>query len=493
MELQADVSRDLREKLRLQETALQQAHIIIRDLEDRILFWSAADAEIYGWSAEEALGRPCGELLRIELPEPRENLEHRARTEGRWEGEVIHHCRNGNPLGVLATWAPHYQEDGSVGAYVEVLCNITSQKAAEKSRHEALVEIARATNELERRVAERTAALSQANAQLDRVNATFKTLIDASPAAIIALDREQRIEIWNPEAQRLFGLAPEETRERRLFDLPLDWTPQEALEALLHRPAGRQASLRVHAGDRTLEVSMWSAPYAGDGRVRGGHVLVALDETEKKFLEQAFLEAGEREQRRLGEELHDHLCQQLLGAAFGAQALFKELDRAASPSAERAEHLAQLINTSVVQARNMARGINPVEIDSAGLMSALQELALRAPGGVHIELRCEPPVLVHSAEVALHVFRIAQEAVLNALRDARATRILIRLDAQQDEVTLQISDNGESCPESSDARIGIGIMKYRAQAIGGSLSFDSLSGGGTTVTCTFLNQPEQAP
>ncbi len=82
------------------------------------------------------------------------------------------------------------------------------------------MEIARATNELERRVAERTAALSQANTQLDRVNATFKTLIDASPAAIIALDREQLIDIWNPEAQRLFGLAPEETRGRRLFDLP---------------------------------------------------------------------------------------------------------------------------------------------------------------------------------------------------------------------------------------------------------------------------------
>jgi PAS domain S-box-containing protein len=489
MEMQVDVSRDLREKLRLQETALQQAHIVIRDLDDRILFWSTADEEIYGWSAEEAVGRTCGELLRAELPEPRENLERHARANGRWEGEIVHYARDGRAIPTLATWAPHFLEDGSVGAFVEVLCNISRQRAAEQSRHEALLEIARSTNELERRVAERTAALSQANSQLDRINATFKTLIDASPAAIIALDREERIEIWNPEAQRLFGLAPEETRGQRLFDLPLHWTPQEALESLLQRPAGRQASLRVRTADRTLEISMWSAPYAGDGRVRGGHVLVALDETEKKFLEHAFLEAGEREQRRIGEELHDHLCQQLLGAAFGAQALFKELERATSPSAERAEHLAQLINTSVVQARNMARGINPVEIDSAGLMSALQELALRAPNGVHIELRCDPPVLVHSTELALHVFRIAQEAVLNALRDAHATRILIRLDEHANEVTLQVSDNGEPSPESPDSRIGIGIMKYRALAIGGSLSFEPLAGGGTTVTCTFPNQP----
>ncbi len=111
---------------------------------------------------------------------------------------------------------------------------------------------------------------------------------------------------------------------------------------------------------------------------------------------------------------------------------------------------------------------------------------------MHIELRCEPPVLVHSAEVALHVFRIAQEAVLNALRDARATRILIRLDEHKDEVTLQVSDNGEPCPESPDARIGIGIMKYRAQAIDGSLNFEPLAGGGTTVTCTFPINPELA-
>jgi PAS domain S-box-containing protein len=481
MERQADVARDLRETLRLQESALRRAHVIIRDADDRILFWSEADEELYGWPATEALGRRVTELLRAELPESREALESRARDAGSWQGEIVHHHRDGRAIISLATWTPHRREDGSVASFVETHCDITAQRQAEQARREALEEITRATNELERRVAERTA-------QLDHVNATFATLIDASPAAIIALDREQRVEIWNPEAQRLFGLAPEATRGRRLRDLPLHWSPMEALESVLEKSEGCSADLRVRAGDRSLEISLWSAPYAGNGRVRGGHVLVALDETEKKFLEQAFLAAGEREQRRLGLELHDHLCQQLLGAAFGAQALFRELERAASPFASQAGHLAQIINASVVQARNMARGINPVEMDVAGLMSALQELAMRAPTGTHIELRCDPPVPVHSTETALHVFRIAQEAVMNACRNANATRILIRLESHEDEVTLQVSDNGDIHAASPDTRLGVGIMKYRAQAIGGALNFDTVDGSGSTVTCTFSNQ-----
>ncbi|MGH8045984.1 MAG: PAS domain-containing protein [Chthoniobacterales bacterium] len=309
-------------------------------------------------------------------------------------------------------------------------------------------------------------------------------VIDASPVAVIALDRTRRVEIWNPQAARLFGLDAGDALGRRLLDLPLQWHSPDALDALLDMPSNEQATFRVepHPG-QLLEVSVWCAPYSQRDGTMDGRVLLVLDETEKKFLERALLDAGEREQRRAGQELHEGLCQQLMGAAFVAQALFRELERGDSPCAEQAGKLARLLSDSVLQGRNLARGINPVEIDPAGLMSALQEFAERTRTGAHIELRCDKTVLVHSAEAALHVFRIAQEASAIALREAGATRILIRLAEVDGSVVLQVSDNGSS---ERDAGVEIGIMKYRAQAIRGELAVETSPGNGT-VTCTFPN------
>ena len=596
--------RMLREKLREQESMLSHAHIIARDPQGRITFWSAADERLYGWSAPEAIGRSSEELLRTELPESREALELRACAEGRWEGEIAHHHRDGRRRFLSTTWVPHRDEDGVLVGIVEINSDITRQKAVERdlrardrdfrtffelsgvgnvladaqtgrfltvngtfceitgysaaelsnlsspaithpddrgrddrgwrqsiergdahytiekrymrkdgsetwvsvtstiirddigeplytagvvidvtARRLADGALAGARQELAQRVAERTAELHQ-------VSEAFETLIAASPVAIIALDGARRVEIWNPEAEHLFGLRRMDARGKRLLDLPLTWSSPDMLDALLDIPGNNHVSLSVRTQDgRSLDASIWSAPYTAHNGAPTGRVLLVLDETEKKFLEHALLQAGEREQRSIGQELHDGVCQQLLGAAFGAQALFRELERAASPSAGRAGELARLINDSVVQARNLARGINPIELDSAGLMSALQELAERTPAGARVELRCDKPVLVQSTEVALHVFRIAHEAVTNALRHARASRIQIRLKESDGIVTLRVGDNGVGIDAASvcDAGVGMEIMKYRAQAIHGDLAIETSAGGGTTVTCTFPN------
>lgn len=316
-------------------------------------------------------------------------------------------------------------------------------------------------------------------------------VIDASPVAVIALDENRRVEIWNSEAARLFGLGPHEATGRRLLDLPLHWRSADAVDALLDLPANQHVTLELETPQgRALELNVWCAPYARQGASEQGRVLLLLDETEKKFLERALLQAIEREQRSIGQELHEGLCQQLMGATFVAQALFRELQREHSPQAERAENLARLLSDSVLQGKNLARGINPVEIDSAGLMSALQEFADGLRAGAHIELRCNRPVLVHSAETALHVFRIAQEATALALRNGQATRVLIRLAEEGGNVVLQVSDNG--APDRAGSGIELEIMKYRAQAIRGELMVESSPGLGATVTCIFPNHQEHA-
>lgn len=265
---------------------------------------------------------------------------------------------------------------------------------------------------------------------------------------------------------------------------------------------GWREALRTGNRHHTIEkryvrkngAELWVSVTSGLLRDAAGEPLyltgMVTDVTEKKFLKQALLDAGEREQRRIGQELHEGVCQQLIGAAFGAQALSRELEKSASPSAERAEELARIINDALLHARDLARGINPVELDSAGLMSALQELAERTRAvAARIELRCDRPVLVRNAETARHVFRIAQDALANALGCAGVTRVLILLEKSRGSVILQIRDDGRlaGVPPSTDAGVRVGIMKYRSQAIHGDLSIEAAADGGNVVTCIFPN------
>ena len=210
---------------------------------------------------------------------------------------------------------------------------------------------------------------------------------------------------------------------------------------------------------------------------------------EKKFLERALLEAAEREQRRIGQELHDHLCQHLLGAAFAAKALAGAMDREKSRLAPQLHDLARLINDAVTQVRDISRGLHPVELDAAGLMSALQELANRAGHSVPCEFCCNADVLVKNPAVALNAYRIAQEAVASALQSG-AARISLSLKRKGGSICLQISDDGKSegeltaDPSGTTAR----VLHYRSQAMAGELTMVFKPEDGTSVTCIFPSQ-----
>jgi PAS domain S-box-containing protein len=459
-------------------------NMVVDIVTGRFLRVNEAFCQLTGYGADELARMTANDLT---VPEDRSRdcdgwNEARRRNAPRFAIEKRYRRKDGTVIWVEVVSSVILDDEGNPVSIAGVAIDASV-------RHQALEDIGGARRDLERRVAEHSAALGEVNAELDEVSNMFSTLIAASPLAIIGLDPDQRIAIWNAEAESLFGLREAEVRGKRLLDLPLNWDAPDRLRALFRSAREVRADLAVRSARGTRELEIWSAPYPGAGDAPRGRVLLLLDETEKNFLEHAVFEAGEREQRRIGQELHDHLAQQLLGAAFGAQALFKELERAGSASASRAGDLARLINASVLDARNMARGVNPIEIDSAGLMSALQEFAERTRAGVEIELRCDTPLLVHRPETALHVFRIAQEAVNNAIRHAKASRVLIRLSERDGTATLQVSDNGVGIPEETarDAGVGIGIMKYRAQAIRGELSIQKTPESGTNVTCTFAN------
>ncbi len=211
------------------------------------------------------------------------------------------------------------------------------------------------------------------------------------------------------------------------------------------------------------------------------------DITHRVELEREILAISEREQRRLGHDLHDDLCQQLAGIEFLSQRLVSDLPARIAVRA-RAKEIAQMVQRAMTQTRDLARGLSPVRLEAEGLTDALRELAAgtRKVFGCDCRFRCDSPVLVPDHSVAIHLYRIAQEAVSNAIRHGQARRIELGLTANGRSVTLAVADNGTGIPSKLPKRKGMGlrIMRYRAEVIGGAVIVEPHPGGGTRVVCT---------
>lgn len=301
--------------------------------------------------------------------------------------------------------------------------------------------------------------------------------------ACVVLGADGTIVSWNADMEKILGWSAAEMTGRPAAD----FLPEVLLES--HGPARAEVSARTKDG-RTAALRAWSQPLTKEPG-RNGRFIFIVDDSERKFLERALLEAAEREQRRIGQELHDHLCQHLLGAAFSAKALAGDLDRAGAPQSADLHDLARLINDAVAQVRDISRGLHPVERDEAGLMSALQELAARVSHTVPCDFVCEHPVLLDDPVQSLNAYRIAQEAAANALHTTGAGRITITLAAIPAGAVLTICDDGVTEGELTAHPDGIAAktLTYRARAMRGEIRLAHAPGQGTRITCTFPRIP----
>jgi len=220
---------------------------------------------------------------------------------------------------------------------------------------------------------------------------------------------------------------------------------------------------------------------------------VARDITERKQLEAEVLQISEREQQRIGRDLHDGLGQLLSGTVHLTNVLQLELAEQALPEAAEALRILELLNQAVSETRSLARGLYPVPKEANGLMSALQDLASRTKELFKIScgFQCRKPVLIADNSVATHLYRIAQEAVANSLKHGRASHIHIVLTATRQRIVLTVRDDGIGLPPAPPVRRGMGIriMQYRAGMIGGSLSIQQASPKGMAVVCTVHHHP----
>jgi signal transduction histidine kinase len=229
-------------------------------------------------------------------------------------------------------------------------------------------------------------------------------------------------------------------------------------------------------------------------RVRQRTEALTHEMAERERLEAEILQISEREQRRIGHDLHDSLCQHLTATALAGQVLTERLTSKALSEADDASKVVELVEEGITLARSLAHGLYPVEMEAEGLMDAFQELAANITS--RSKVRCvferASPVLLHDAAAATHLYRIAQEAVTNAVRHGKAKRIVISLTERGGTITLTVEDDGIGLPDTRQESKGLGIriMAHRAVMMGGTLLVEPAPTGGTIVSCSLPKEPQ---
>jgi len=216
---------------------------------------------------------------------------------------------------------------------------------------------------------------------------------------------------------------------------------------------------------------------------------IARDISERRRLERELLEISNREQRRIGHDLHDGVCQQLAAIAYLLDILGDQLQEKNQPEYAEAERIGNLINEANVQARNVARGLFPARLDEHGLLMALEDLAVTASNRYRITCKfsAKVPVVKLESEKELHLYYIVQEALLNAVNHGKSTEVSVTLAAEGDQLKMTVQDNGAGFRSADKNRGGMGIriMKYRAKVVGAVLTIKSQPEHGTQVEVVF--------
>jgi PAS domain S-box-containing protein len=660
------IARDITNRKQTERRLAEQARlldlsndaIIVRDRQDRIVYWNRGAEEMYGFSAKEALGKITHELLQTAHPENLEKIRKILARNNRWSGELVHTRKDGVTITVFSRWTLDRDVRGRPTSILETNTDVSARKRAEQHR--------RALYQFAQRQHIATNVGEVHDASLDAI----LSAMDCRRASILLFDKEKVMRFvawrglseryrkaveghspWKPDAKdpkpvcinnvdiadipkplksairsegiRAAAFIPLVSGQKLIgkfmtyYDAPHVFTDDElklaatiatqlaqAIEHKRDEEALRESEARLRAtveqatagvarcdtnggiafANRTLckmlgyteseligksvaEVTyrddvkkttrlfqstiLDDKPFEIETRYvrKDGSVLwadvsacavlepngkaqsivaVIVDITERKEVEEALkrsnealeelvdqrtkalsvtnaelkgeierrkglegeiLSVSDREQQRLGQELHDGLCQHLTAVAFMARSIALRLRDHRVVDADDIEKVAELVNKAAVDTRTLSRALHRADVDSAGLVDALQDLVGREIWRTPCKLEVKPGFNVNDDAAAAHLYRIAREAVINANKHADARQIVVRLERVRQEMVLRVIDDGIGFPKDLKPQQGLGyhIMKYRSHLMGGRLEIDSPHTGGTRVSCYLPN------
>lgn len=330
-------------------------------------------------------------------------------------------------------------------------------------------------------------------------DARLRAVFDTAVEGIVTIDDRGRIDSINPAAERMFGWSPGELLGKNINALmPEPYRSGHDGHLARYRKTGQRRIIGIgrEVFGRRKDGTVFPIDLSvGEFTVGGRRLFTGIlrDITERRRLQSEVLHIAEVSQQRIGQDLHDDLCQQLAGIEFLAQTLATRLHEARRPEAAAADEVASLVRAATEYTRNLSHGMSPLRPAPDSLMSALEELAVRTARhfNVQVEFQCPEAVAVSDVQVATHLYRVAQEAVSNALRHGKARRLALHLARGTGDLRLHIRDHGRGIPSRlpKSAGMGLRIMQYRAGIIGGSLAIQREPSGGTSVTCTVPLSP----
>jgi len=501
------VFRDITEQKRAEAAAMRFAAlvrsshdaVVAKDLNGIITNWNPSAQRIFGYKPKEIIGKSILTLIPRERQSEEDEILSRIR-----HGESIEHYetvrrrKDGRLIDVSLTISPIKDLEGKVIGVSKIARDITQRRIEE------------------RRLAEQA------------------RLLDLTNDAIFICDMQNRITFWNRGAKELYGYSAGEVLGKVSHELLRTEFPQaiERIRKKLKRD-GRWTGELVHRckdGSKVVVMSRWSIDR--DERGKPVSILetntditarksaeVALQKSKealerlveqrtqqlrlanadlkgeinrRKGLEGEILSVSDREQQRLGQELHDGLCQHLTAVAFMTRSIALRLRDHRVIDAADIEKVAELVNTAAVDTRNLSRALHRVDVDAAGLIVALQDLVDREIWKTPCRLEAKPSFRIDNDAAAGHLYRIAREAVINANKHAQARQIVMSLERVRMELILRVIDDGIGLSKELKPQRGLGfhIMNYRAQLMGGRLEIDSPQTGGTRVSCYL---PVHAP
>ena len=335
----------------------------------------------------------------------------------------------------------------------------------------------------------------QAEEALRESEARLRAIVDTAVDAIITIDEKGCIESFNAAAERIFGYQADEVVGQNVnilmpppYHQEHDGYLQRYLETGTKKIIGigrEVVGLRKDGSTFPMDLSVSEVHLSGRRLFTG----LIRDITRRRQLENEILRISDEERRRIGQDLHDGLGQMLTGIGLISLNLAKKMKAVGTAEAEEVVEITNLIKEADLHARSLARGLVPVDVEANGLAPALRRLATNAERLFGITCTFEEAASspIPDINVSTHLYRIAQEAVSNAVKHGRADRVAIHLAAGHERIRLRVHDDGVGFPETlpEDRGMGVRVMHHRARIIGAKLNIERGSSTGTVITCTL--------
>lgn len=442
------------------------------DLEGNILFWNEGGAEVFGYTPEEMMGKKVWTLYPERVEETFVQELNLLKT-----GGDIHEQFKG------------IHKDGST-IWLDVRRKMFED---ENGRQIILGTASDITAEIE------------AKKELSRSKKRLQEILDNAVEGIITIDIHANIESFNKAAEEIFGYSQEEVLGENIKILmppPYSEEHNDYMKNYLETGErkiigiGREVRGKRKNGEvfpMTLSVS--------EIKVNGNIIFTGIirDVSEQRRLENEILQISEEERRKIGQELHDGLGQMLTGIGLIAQNLANKLKSNELPGAEDVQEIADMVHEADQQARSLSHGLVHMEIEQEGLSIALQQLCRRAKRlfnidcHLDIDTTIESEIEIKDKVAVLHLYRIVQEAISNAVKHGYATKVRVELFSNNRYLQLKVIDNGIGFSSTNNKKeekgIGLNTMIYRANLLGGNIDIDQTSEGHTIIDCRIpLNE-----